>query len=177
MPQNDIFMKGDYFSRCISAVYYEGDIKKAILRYKFHGAQAYASAFGDLVAERIHDSYYGKYDLISWVPLAPDRLRSRGYDQTKLIAEDVSRRLCQPLTPLLKKRRGVHAQSGTKSKAERKKNIAGAFRVIDPATVEGKRILLIDDIVTTGSTLSECAKVLLMAGADEVMCATLAMAR
>ena len=169
-------LKGDFFSQCVSALHYEGNVKKAIRRYKFHGAQAYASAFGELVAERIYEDLDGKYDILTWVPLAPDRLRSRGYDQTKLIARDAARRLCRELVPTLKKRRGVHAQSLTKSKAQRKANIAGAFRVPDPALVQGKRVLLIDDIVTTGSTLSECAKILLMAGAEEVICATLAMA-
>ncbi|MGM9614714.1 MAG: ComF family protein [Oscillospiraceae bacterium] len=169
--------KGDYFSECVSALYYEGPVKLAVRRYKFQEAQAYAPAFGELIAERIYEELDGKYDLLSWVPLAPDRLRKRGYDQSQLLAENAARRLQKPLVRLLKKRRGVSAQSLAKDADQRRKNIAGAYRVVDPEQVAGRRILLIDDIVTTGSTLSECAKTLLKAGAEEVMCATLAMTR
>ena len=167
----------DYLSECVSALYYEGNVKKAIRRYKFSDAQAYAPAFGELVAERIYAEFDGKYDILSWVPLAPDRKRERGYDQAELIAANAAARLCRPLQPVLKKRRGVSAQSLTGDKDQRKKNIAGAYSVLDREGIAGKRILLIDDIVTTGSTLSECGKTLLMAGAEEVMCATLAMTR
>lgn len=167
--------RGDYFSGCVSAVFYEGRMKEAILRYKFGDAEAYAPAFGELVAERIYSEMDGKYDLISWVPLAPDHLRKRGFDQAYLIARNAAERLRKPLVPVLKKKRRVKAQSGTKTREERRRNIAGAYTVIDPAVVKEKRILLIDDIITTGSTLSECAKTLLKAGAEDVVCTTLAM--
>ncbi len=173
----DEHKKGDFFSDCVAALYYRDDVRQAILRFKFHGAEAYACAFGELVAERIYAEYPDGFDVLSWVPLAPDRRRKRGYDQTKLIAEDAARRLCVPLTPLLKKRRGVHAQSMTRGREARRANIAGAFSVLPSADVRDKRVLLIDDIVTTGSTLSECAKTLLLAGADEVKCAALAIAK
>ena len=172
----DIITKGDYFSTCISALRYEGSVKEAVRRYKFGDAQIYHIAFGELIAERIYEELYGKFDVLSWVPLAPDRYRERGYDQVKLISEDVSERLCVPLVPLLTKRRGVKAQSLTSGKEARRANIAGAYRLRRGADVEGKRVLIIDDVVTTGSTLSECAKTLLLAGAEEVMCATLAVA-
>ena len=173
---SDIHIKGKCFSDCVSAVRYEGSIREAILRFKFSDAQIYHIAFGELVAERIYEDLYGEFDVLSWVPLAPDRRKERGYDQVELIAENVSDRLRLPLVPLLKKRRGVSAQSLTSSPEERRANIAGAYRVIDPDAVRGKRILLIDDVVTTGATLSECAKTLLEAGADKVLCATLAVA-
>ncbi len=169
--------KGDYFSECISALYYEGAVKSAVHRYKFQNAQAYAPAFGELIAERIYAELDGRYDRLSWVPLAPDRMRKRGYDQSQLLAANAARRLQKPLVRVLKKRRGVGAQSLTENADQRRQNIAGAYTVTEPEQVGGRRILLIDDIVTTGSTLSECAKTLLKAGAEEVMCATLAMTR
>lgn len=169
--------KGDFFSHCVSAVYYEGDMRQAILRYKFSGASSYAHAFGELTASCIYEHLDREYDLVSWVPLAPDRKRKRGYDQTKLLASKASKKLCRPLVQTLKKKRGVKPQSKTGSPERRKANISGAYRVKDPALVAGKRILLIDDIVTSGSTLSECAKTLLIAGAEEVLCATLARTR
>ena len=168
--------KGDFFSDCVSAVHYEGKMRDAILRYKFGDAQIYHIAFGELMAERIYEDLQGEYDVLSWVPLAPDRKKERGYDQVELIARNVSERLLIPLVPLLKKRRGVSAQSLTGSPAERRVNIAGAYRVNDPDAVQGKRVLIIDDVVTSGATLSECAKTLQMAGAKKVLCATLAVA-
>lgn len=174
LTQNGGRQKGNYFSECVSAVYYEKDMRQAILRYKFSGISSYAHTFGELTASCIYENLDGEYDLLSWVPLAPDRKRSRGYDQTQLLAAHTAKKLCQPLTATLRKKRGVKPQSKTGSPECRRANISGAYRVIDPALVSGKRILLIDDIVTSGSTLSECAKTLLMAGAEEVLCATLA---
>ena len=173
---SEMHTQGDHFSDCVSAVRYEGRIREAILRFKFGDAQIYHLAFGELVAERIYEDLYGEFDVLSWVPLAPDRRKERGYDQVELIARNAAERLRMPLVPLLKKRRGVSAQSLTSSPAERRANIAGAYRVIDPDAVRGKRILLIDDVVTTGATLSECAGTLREAGADKVLCATLAVA-
>lgn len=168
---------GDYFSDCISALYYEGNVKLAVRRYKFHSASAYAPAFGELIAERIYEDYDGQYDLLSWVPLAPDRLRKRGYDQSRLLAEQAARRLRLPLVRVLKKKRGVPAQSQSGDADHRRRNISGAYSVPKPEIICGKRVLLIDDIVTTGSTLSECAVTLLKAGAESVICASLAMTR
>lgn len=168
--------KGDFFSDCVSALRYEGDVRLAVQRYKFQDAQIYHIAFGELLAERIYEDLDGRFDMLSYVPLARDRKRDRGYDQVELIAKNAAKRLGLPLVPLLKKRKGVGAQSLTSSPEERRANIAGAYRVIDPAAVSGKRILIIDDVITTGSTLSECAKMLMLSGAEEVICATLAVA-
>lgn len=173
---DSIRTKGKYIDKCVSAVRYEGSMREAILRFKFGGAQIYHIAFGELVAERIYEDLHGEFDVLSWVPLAPDRRKERGYDQVELIARNVSERLRIPLVPLLKKRRGVSAQSLTSSPEERRANIAGAYRVIDPSAVIDQRVLLIDDVVTTGATLSECAKTLRKAGAAKVLCATLAVA-
>ncbi len=169
--------RGNYFSECISALYYENDVREAIRRYKFGGAQAYAPVFGELLAQCIYEHLEGEYDILSWTPLDRGRRRKRGYDQAELLARDVGRRLMREPTAVLRKRRGVRPQSLTGDPASRKANIAGAYTVIDPERISGKRILLIDDIVTTGSTLSECARTLLLAGAEEVRCATLASTR
>ena len=169
--------RGDFFSECVSALYYEGSVREAIHRYKFSGVQAYANVFGTLVAECIYENLEGEYDILSWVPLDPGRRRSRGYDQAELIARFAGKRLLREPVRVLKKKRGVHPQSRTGEPEKRRANIAGAYTVLDPALIRDKRILLIDDIVTTGSTLSECAKTLLLAGADDVRCATLASTR
>ncbi len=166
--------KGDFFSDCVSPLFYEKEVREAILHYKFGGARAYAEAFGTLLASCIYEELDGDYDLITWVPLDKRRLRRRGYDQTRLLTEAACRKLCKTPVCLLVKTGRRKAQSKTGAPEARRANIAGAYRVLDPAIVENKRILIIDDIVTTGSTLSECAKTLLLAGAEDVVCAALA---
>ncbi len=166
--------RGDFFSECVSPLYYQDDVKQAIHRYKFEGVQAYAGVFGELLASCIYEDLETGYDILSWVPLDPRRKRKRGYDQTELMVRAAGKRLGREPVPVLKKRRGVKPQSQTGKPEARRANIAGAYTVIDPALVAGKRILLADDIITTGSTLSECAKTLLLAGAEDVCCATLA---
>ena len=172
--------KPDLCPRCREAIVtpenscVPGAAEKALHRFKFGGCAAYASAFGALIAERVYAELWGRYDLITWVPVSRERLRSRGYDQSMLLAKEMAKRLCQSVEPTLKKRRGVRRQSLVKSAEERRANIMGVFTVPKPDKVRGRRVLLIDDIVTTGSTLSECAKMLLAAGAEEVVCAVLA---
>lgn len=119
-------------------------------------------------------SWRGEYDLVTWVPLSRRRLRERGYDQARLLARSTARELGLPLTPTLHKQRNTQPQSGTGDAAKRRANIAGAYRMKQGADVTGKRVLLMDDIVTTGATLSECARVLGKAGAEQVVCATVA---
>lgn len=166
--------KGDFFSACVSPLYYKKKLREAYLRYKFGGARAYHHAFGKLLASCIYEELEGQYDLITWVPLDKKRCRKRGYDQSELMAQAACAALERPLVRTLKKRNGIRAQSKTGSPEKRRANIAGAYQVIDPSIVENKRILIIDDIITTGSTLSECAKTLLLAGAEDVICASLA---
>ncbi len=115
--------------------------------------------------------------MISWVPLSAKRLRKRGYDQAKLLAVEAARNLDCVAVETLRKVRNTDAQSSINDDSARRANILGAYEVPDPEFVAGKRILLIDDVVTTGATLSECARVLRTFGAKEVVCASLARAR
>ena len=111
-------------------------------------------------------------DCLTWVPLSRQRLRKRGYDQARLLAEEVASRSGIPCLRLVRKIRNNPAQSGTASAEARKKNVEGVYE----ASVEaaGRRVLLIDDIVTTGATLNEAARALTAAGAAEVSALTLA---
>ena len=116
----------------------------------------------------------GQFDTVTWVPVSKKREHERGYDQARLLAKATAKALGLPLTPTLHKQRNTQPQSGTGDAAKRRANIAGAYRMKTGADVTGKRILLMDDIVTTGATLSECARVLGKAGAEQVVCATVA---
>lgn len=163
-----------HISLCVTAVSYEDQAAAAIRRYKFHECSAYAEAFGELTAERIYEELWGRYDLITWAPVSPDRLRQRGYDQARLLAENAASRLRQTAVSTLKKMRRVPQQALAENAEKRRANILGAYSVPKRELVAGKRILLIDDVVTTGATASECAKTLKTAGAAEIFCAALA---
>ncbi len=165
---------GDFFRVCVSPLFYEGNVREAILRFKFRDATTYASLFGKLIADCIRENLSDSYDLISWVPLSAKRLKKRGYDQAMLLAMAAALELDDVAVETLVKHTDVPEQSGMGSPEKRRANISGSYRASDPELIAGKRVLLIDDIVTTGSTLSECARTLLGAGAKEVVCATLA---
>ena len=168
---------GDFFSVCVAPLYYEGAVRESVLRFKFKGATGYSKAYGKLLADCIRENLTGRYDLISWVPLSSRRLKERGYDQSMLLAMAAALELDDVAVCTLDKVKDVEKQSTVGSAEKRRANIAGAYCAADPELVAGRRILLIDDIVTTGSTLSECARTLLEAGAAEVLCAAVARTR
>ena len=154
--------------------YYEGNVRKSILRYKFYHARHYAPGYGRLLGRRIAEVYPEGFDILSWVPVSPLRKLTRGYDQAALLAKAAGAELGIKPVPLLKKIRHNRPQSGIAQEAKRRANVLGAYRVTNPETVRGKRILLLDDVLTTGSTAGECARMLKTAGAKEVHCAVLA---
>ena len=162
-----------YVDKCLSPLYYHGSVKDSLHRYKFGGATAYADIYSEFIVKCIDENQIS-CDSITWVPLSRRRLRKRGYDQAELLAKLIAKHLGQRPVRLLKKLRDTPPQSQTGSPEKRRANIAGAYACLRPERVRGKRILLVDDIVTTGATLSEAAKVLKKAGAKEVICATLA---
>lgn len=165
---------GKSFQKCVVALVYEGEVRQALLRYKFQDHPGYATELGRLLAETIRKELSGRYDLITWVPVSPKRLKKRGYDQAMLLSMAAALRLEDVAVETLKKVRDNPAQSSLESAKERKGNVLGAYAVKDPELVRDKRILLIDDIVTTGSTLNEASRALLRAGAKSVVCAALA---
>ena len=167
----------DFVEACAAPLFYEGAVRDALLRYKFNGVTAYAGIFGRLVAGCVRERLAGRYDLISWVPLSSERLRERGYDQAMLIAMAAALKLDDVAVETLRKVVNVAPQSGTGSAEQRRANISGAFECADEELVRGRRILLIDDIITTGATVSECARVLGLAGAESVVCAAVARGR
>ena len=155
--------------------YYEGSVRASILRYKFRGSRSYCSSYGRLLAMKLLQESIA-FDILTWVPISPRRKWRRGYDQVELIARAAAKELGIAVTPTLRKIRHNRPQSTMKDAAARRANVLGVYRVTDPAAVAGKRILVLDDILTTGATLSECARTLLTAGAKEVNCATVAVA-
>lgn len=154
--------------------YYKDTVRGSIHRFKFGRRRHYAQVFGRLLAMELSGSVAEDIDLICWVPVFWLRKHKRGYDQSELLAESISAELSLPAVPVLKKIRNNPAQSGIQGMAQRKANVSGVYRVRNSAHIADKRILLIDDVITTGATASECARVLLTAGAKEVYLAAIA---
>jgi len=168
------YQKGEIFDFCISPLYYTDVVRQSILRYKFGNASYYSDEYAKVLADCIKECPDLKYDIISWVPLSKKRERKRGYDQAMLLATKTADNLGKTAEVVLRKHRDVQPQSELGNKTERSANISGAYEATNPEIIKNKHILLIDDVITTGSTLDECAGVLLSAGAAGITGATLA---
>ncbi|MDD5932637.1 MAG: phosphoribosyltransferase family protein [Oscillospiraceae bacterium] len=162
--------------RCAAPLWYEGLAREGLLRFKFRGG-ASAGALGALVARCAAEELSGEFDTVTWVPVSRKRLRKRGFDQARLLAREAARLWDTEPVELLVKIRDNPPQSGIRERAARRANVLGVYRMAPGAVAAGRRILLIDDICTTGETLRECARVLKDAGAESVVCAAAAHAR
>lgn len=156
-----------HIKSCVSPLYYENNVRESLHRFKFGQRTGYAGIYAGFMVKSIDENEIS-CDIITWVPLSRRRLRKRGYDQARLLAEELSQILHKPAEKLLVKRVDTKPQSGTGSAEKRRANAAGVYACPQPDRIEGKRILLVDDIVTTGATLCECAKMLHTAGAAEI---------
>ena len=152
-------------------------LRTSFLRFKFGGAAQYAATYGAWMAHTIEDKLAGRYDLLTWAPVSRARKRSRGYDQSELLCREIGKQLGMEPVRTLRKIKNPPAQSALPDPAQRRANVSGAYAPETPERFAGKRILLIDDIVTTGATLSECSRTLLLADASDVVYAALAAPR
>lgn len=155
-----------------SAFVFQGKVLDAVHKFKYGRDTSLARPLAQLALCQIvpHSPC-----LVVPVPLYPGRLRERGFNQSLLIARELSRITALPLVyDRLRRARDTGQQVGLKA-VERKKNVSGAFTIDGAGMFKGKKVLLVDDVVTTGATLNECAKVLKKAGA-EVIALTVARA-
>ena len=178
LPWTDnLSRKVDFISGVYAPLVYEGSVRQALLGYKFNGAPARGETFGRLIAAELRRREKTDFDVVTWAPLSRRRMRRRGYDQAQLLAEAAARELGLPCEGLLRKVRHTPAQSGIQTPEARRANVSGVYVLSEPNRAEGRRVLLVDDILTTGATASECARVLLLSGAESVAAAALAVPR
>lgn len=156
--------------------HYEGDARNSLLRYKFYGKRHYAKSYGRLLAMRLLQEHDEPFDVLTWVPISSRRRFRRGYDQVELLAKAVGKELGLRPVRCLKKIRHNPAQSGLSGEAERRANVLGVYQAKTPERFRGRRVLIVDDVITTGATMGECARVLLTAGAGQIHGAALASA-
>ncbi len=166
------------FSVARSAAYYTGPLVKAIGRFKYHCQMVLWRPLGELMVEALHNGGAkaldpDSVDVVCPVPLHQSRLEQRGFNQSELIAEVVAESIGRPLSSLLERTRPTLPQVDLPAPS-RAANVRGAFQARLQEVIEAQRVLLIDDLHTTGATIAECARVLRRAGAAEVRAFTLA---
>ncbi len=154
---------------------YRGNVRSALIRFKFMRRPGYGTVFGRELGQKLKKENH-PVDVVTWVPTGFLRKRKRSYDQVELIAREVAWQMGLPAQKLLRKIRNNRKQSSLRGKKARMKNVAGVYAAVEEAGITGKRVLLIDDIVTTGATISEAAGVLKAAGAKAVYAACVAAA-
>ena len=160
-----------YFKKAYCAYQYKNEVRRAIHNIKFNDCPRYVKYFADKLYNYSKERGFDGADIVTFVPMRPKNLRKRGYNQSELLAKELAKRGMGEFKPLLKKVRDTKNQHDIE-REERRKNLKNAFAPIDPNGIKGKKILLTDDIYTTGSTVNECAKTLMNAGAEsvEVVC-------
>jgi ComF family protein len=173
----DCLRKRPFYDRLLAPYLYDGALMKGIHQFKYAAKAYLADSFGPLLAQFARRRLNESTGLLAVpVPLHPKRLRERGFNQSLLLARHVAKQLDTGLDFLsLRRVRYTVPQTGL-GKDERRKNVRGAFRLINPKAVKGRAVLLVDDVVTTGNTINECARVLKQAGAKNIVCLVLARA-
>lgn len=164
------------FEMSKSPFLYEGVIKDSIYNYKYYNKTYFYKFFGTCLLNYMNNNDYTHFDYITSVPLHKSKMRTRGFNQSELIAKYLSDKLFIPYAGALKRAKKTAKQS-QKSKEDRRKNIKGAFIIKSPHKYEhikNSSVLLVDDVYTTGSTADECSKTLLNFGVSKVYVITIA---
>ncbi len=160
--------KGIFLKECWAISHHEGVIKRLIHLFKYQNKPYLSTLFGEILSNYLKENNLLSFDLVMPVPLYKRRKEQRGYNQSELLADEVSKRTNIPVEKkTLKRVKNTISQFQLNSE-QRKENMKDAFKVVNKESVFGKRVLLIDDISTTGITLEECARVLKKAKAKIV---------
>lgn len=169
--------KKHFYKYICAPFYYEGAASRAIWNLKFNNKIKFSMPLAEDMVKAFN-AHYSEYDfdLCTFVPSAKEAFKERGYNQAELLAKDFCEITGVKCVDLLEKIFHTESQHNLSS-AERSGNLVGAIALKDSVDIENMRILLIDDIKTTGATLNECAKMLLIGGAAEVFCLTVAITK
>ena len=168
--------RGEYFDRCVAPLYYQDMVREAFLGYKFHEKTWHAAVYAAFLEPYVRREFLPALDVVTWVPLSRRSHKDRGFDQAELVAKALAKRLDLPCEKLVEKVRVTQQQSRLDRPEERRANVLGAYGARSGAAIAGRRILVVDDVITTGSTMEECCRVLAAAGAAEIHAAAVAQA-
>lgn len=160
--------------KVVSAFSYDGKVKEAICDFKFKNKLDYAKYFAKSIVETLEKTNNIRdFEYICFVPMAKDHKKERGYNQAEILAKSIGKILKLPFKNVLFKAKITKIQHKL-SRDERIINVKGAYGVLNKEEVKGKKILLCDDIITTGSTVKECATTLYNACAKNVLAVCIA---
>jgi competence protein ComFC len=162
------------YQKIISAVFYKGPIVDLIHLFKYKNHDYLGPWLAQLLISQLSKTgqQLKGFDLITYVPLHKESLKTRGYNQSRILAKELSKHFQIPLVDdIIIEVKSKKSQTAVERK-DRQSNISGIFQAAE--NISGKKIIIVDDIFTTGSTLSECAKVLKEAGAKNIIGITLA---
>ena len=164
-----------YFDKARAYVVYDEISRPMITKFKYSNARFLKDRLSDMLVKCFADNDELKADIITFVPISKKKLKSRGFNQTEILANEFCNKTNLKILNLLIKIKETPAQAGL-NKEERIKNLKGSFEFDKEhrEAVKDKNILLIDDVFTTGSTVNECAKLLKNAGASGVFVLTIA---
>lgn len=164
-----------YFDYLFSALKYENIVREKIIQYKFNENSYLYKTFTKIIIK--NEKIYGflkLYDIIIPVPMFKNKKSVRGYNQSELIAKEIAKEVgITFVKDVLVKIKDTRVQS-TLTKTQRMENLKNVFSITDMSKIKGKKIILIDDIYTTGSTVNECSKALKQAGVKEICVVTIA---
>ena len=163
------------FDRAASALHFDGDAREAVNAFKFRRHLWMREDLVDWLEAVVRARFkVAEIEIVLPMPSTFLHRADRGYNQCAYLAKALAKRLEHPYSNLVLWRKGSPKRQGGLTEEERRENAVGTFRVLFPSRVRGRTVLVVDDIMTTGATLSECAAELKLAGAVRVWCATVA---
>lgn len=162
-----------YFERARSAFVYADGVKKLITALKYEGKRYLAEILAKYLADKYYSSFFNS-ELVVYPPMSEERLLERGYNQAELICDEFSRLTGIPVGRSVFLKTKETKRQATLDAEERRNNLRGSFTLIDKASVKGKRVLIIDDVMTTGATTETLSRLLVKAGASVVHVLTVA---
>lgn len=168
------YAESDEVYRCFSPFIYRGKLREVLLRFKFHNHTKCVNFFSREIAKKLCSSCdVSTVDYICFVPMTEKSTLERGYNQSEILAKSLGKCMGIPVKDVLSKVRETPVQHSLSAKA-RERNLFSSFSLREGTEVKNKNFILCDDIITTGSTLKECLRVLKNGGADNVICCTIA---
>lgn len=167
--------RANFYNGVVAPFVYDGAVRQGITNWKFHEAERSANFFADMIIAAMQEAYGNlKFDVITFIPQTKKETEERTYNQGEQLAMTLGEKLNIPVRSLLVKLYETERQRNL-SFISRSGNIFGVFDCCNKVMTEGKNILLIDDVKTSGKSLNECAKMLHIYGAASVYCAVIAV--
>jgi len=166
----EIHSDSKYIKKVYYSLFYNRFIRELIKKYKFNGKNYLYKAFGEILVETIEKNNLSQdIDMVTYVPSHRRKEALRGYNQAELLARYIAEKIEKPLCrENLVKTKWTEEQSHS-NKADRVVNLRDSFHLKKPEKIQKKRILLVDDLITTGATMEECGKILIRNGAKEII--------